>query len=154
MAQAKTQYQYAWFQSSFKTSIVNVHNFQNQRDIRMAEVAESLPPGDFRWFQSSDKKWQRNPHPNKLFAVELSQLFVEQLHISVEFQVRAKLKWSKMMLTFYQCQEEQKNENGKKKIISVFTNIEEYQLLQIGKDLVVEGTHIEQVIEVLVGALD
>ena len=41
-----------------------------------------------------------------------------------------------------------------KKIISVFTNIEEYQLLQIGKDLVVEGTHIEQVIEVLVGALD
>ena len=35
-----------------------------------------------------------------------------------------------------------------KKIISVFTNIEEYQLLQIGKDLV------EQVIEVLVGALD
>ena len=83
----------------FQDLIVNVHNFQNQRDIRMAEVAESLPPGDFRWFQSSDKKWQRNPHPNKLFAVELSQLFEEQLHISVEFQVRAKLKWSKIMLT-------------------------------------------------------
>ena len=58
------------------------------------------------------------------------------------------------MLTFYQCQEKKTKLKMVKKIISVFTNIEEYQLLQIGKDLVVEGTHIEQVIEVLVGALD
>ena len=58
------------------------------------------------------------------------------------------------MLTFYQCQEKETKLKMVKKIISVFTNIEEYQLLQIGKDLVVEGTHIEQVIEVLVGALD
>ena len=41
-----------------------------------------------------------------------------------------------------------------KKIISVFTNIEEYQLFQIGEYLVVEGTHVKQVIQVLVGALD
>ena len=39
-------------------------------------------------------------------------------------------------------------------IISVFTNIEEYQLFQIGEYLVVEGTHVKQVIQVLVGALD
>ena len=37
---------------------------------------------------------------------------------------------------------------------SVFTNIEEYQLFQIGEYLVVEGTHVKQVIQVLVGALD
>ena len=61
-----------------------------------------------------------------------------------------------MVIIWYFISEESQSplEDKKFEIISVFTNIEEYQLLQIGKDLVVEGTHIEQVIEVLVGALD
>ena len=46
------------------------------------------------------------------------------------------------------------NIKNEKKTISVFTNIEEYQLFQIGEYFVVEGTHVKQVIQVLVGALD
>ena len=41
------------------------------------------------------KDWQKIPHPNKLLAVELSKLFVQQLHISVEFKIWTKLKWSR-----------------------------------------------------------
>ena len=33
------------------------------------------------------------------------------------------------------------------------TNVEKNQLVQIGKDLVVEGPHIEQVVEVLISSL-
>ena len=90
----------------------------------------------------------RNSHPNKLLAVELSKLFVQQLHISVEFKIWTKLKWSRK---WFFCLPTSKM---KKKLFSVFTNIEEYQLFQIGEYFVVEGTHVKQVIQVLVGALD
>ena len=97
------------------------------------------------------KDWQKIPHPNKLLAVELSKLFVQQLHISVEFKIWTKLKWSRK---WFCCLPTSKMKKEYENIISVFTNIEEYQLFQIGEYLVVEGTHVKQVIQVLVGALD
>ena len=93
----------------------------------------------------------KNSHPNKLLAVELSKLFVQQLHISVEFKIWTKLKWSRK---WFCCLPTSKMKKKYENIISVFTNIEEYQLFQIGEYLVVEGTHVKQVIQVLVGALD
>ena len=92
------------------------------------------------------KDWQKIPHPNKLLAVELSKLFVQYLHISVEFKIWTKWSGQENDFAVY------RHQKWKKK--SVFTNIEEYQLFQIGEYLVVEGTHVKQVIQVLVGALD
>ena len=96
------------------------------------------------------KDWQKIPHPNKLLAVELSKLFVQQLHISVEFKIWTKWSGQENDFPYYHHQKWKRYEI----IISVFTNIEEYQLFQIGEYLVVEGTHVKQVIQVLVGALD